>query len=218
MRECRGRFCAGKIWDKTKLARDTKNIDKTKKQSIFCIQTKNLERGELKMAWSKEKDLEATEINKLLDSKNAIYRILLPVGWAFELKSKILRRGSAPKPPGVPRLPHKTKHKWELVEKAVTEVNKKPYTRILYIGQTGDLKRRLKEHLNSNDCITIFIENEIPVKFQYLERPVPNQSERNALEQFCREFGVCPPCNCKSPECACQKIPTLISGYTICKL
>jgi len=148
------------------------------------------------MAWSKEKDLEIMEIDKLPDSKNAIYRILLPVGWAFERESE------------------ETKTYWNL--KTIIEVNKYPYTRIVYIGQTRDLKRRLKEHLNFNDCITSLIKNGIRVKFQYLERPAPNQSERNALEQFCGEFGVCPPCNCKSPECACQKILTLINDRTIC--
>jgi len=75
--------------------------------------------------------------------------------------------------------------------------------RLTYIGQTNNLRERLLQHLNNpnNKCVKKLLELDIPLTFRFLSRGNPEASELKAYNKFCEETGLCPPCDCNSPQC-----------------
>ena len=63
-------------------------------------------------------------------------------------------------------------------------------TGTLYHGQSNDLKRRLDEHLNSDDsCIRK------ATKFVYQITDDPEGLEEQILKNYIEKYGKLPPCN-----------------------
>jgi hypothetical protein len=165
------------------------------------------------MQWSDSFRLNEEVIENLPNDLSGIYRILLSESYVFNYVQSFIRK-PFPKPSRVPSIT-KRKRKWELKDFAISPSN----TKIVYIGQTEDLKRRLKEHLKQNECIGSLFNMEIPLEVQFVSiaSAFLREAEKEELNNFCQKFQVCPPCNCKSPECYCQKIDTYAFGRLICK-
>jgi len=65
-------------------------------------------------------------------------------------------------------------------------------TETIYIGRTDNLRRRLMEHLNSNDlCV------KKATVFRYLVTTSPERTEDALLKDYVKKHGKLPECNKK---------------------
>jgi len=95
-------------------------------------------------------------------------------------------------------------------------------TDLIYIGESGNIRQRLLQHLNGNSskCIKALLNRGFGLFFSFLQRQDPDDSEVRAFGRFVSKTGrFCLPCDCGSNECSNAEgvaIDTYINGRLIC--
>jgi len=75
-------------------------------------------------------------------------------------------------------------------------------TRLVYIGESENLKERIRQHIKNqtNDCIRKIL-SITELTFRFRKTKNHKDAEKEAYKAFCKETGLCPPCDCNSVQC-----------------